>query len=430
MESCADTVIVSAFGRGNWLAQELARQGWQVTLVDVSEQLGAWSPEDIEGPFGFFEGQETLASQRSRIEDEGISKEPVGGFTLWLPEGPLEFRSSLTPFLLRRKNVPEAVESYLRKSADKNGEAARDRKSLVSKPFAETWLAHFAHQLASPVIAENHLALQSSEPSPLFARFFVRDGARDTRSLGLRACLDTGVVVRSRAKIKDVRLSAGMVDVIEVEVEEGKSGAEQTRSMVWMLSSLETRVCPPSVHAALFPKNGAEPSWYWARFRVGLRGPLNEDQIPGYVAVLEDPCLPWTHSNFMILRSAPGAKAVDAWLRIPYRARNDRGYFEKMAHDIERTLGDRFPQSAPQTMQFPLETKESPAPFVVWDPGALERISRLRSGNLFFASPEEQGSLDWLGGFRAQALALGKLQKLKERWLAAEAKEARRSANP
>ena len=59
----SDVTIVSAYGRGNWLAAELSNLNHRVSLVDVSKGLGRWAPEDWEGPFGFFQSEHLLPSQ-------------------------------------------------------------------------------------------------------------------------------------------------------------------------------------------------------------------------------------------------------------------------------------------------------------------------------------------------------------------------------
>ncbi len=133
--SLTDAVIVSAYGRGNWLASELASRGWQVTLVDVTESLGPWAPEDAEGPFGLVEASDLLPSQKTRLLEEGEMLTADSGFTIWLKEGPIECRSELSSHNLANYEFPKSVESYLRKQGLPDKETERAFQSLAKLSF-------------------------------------------------------------------------------------------------------------------------------------------------------------------------------------------------------------------------------------------------------------------------------------------------------
>ncbi|MFN8944659.1 MAG: hypothetical protein ACK5WZ_08545, partial [Pseudobdellovibrionaceae bacterium] len=57
-----DVTIVSCFDRSYWLALELQSRGMRVCFIDVTEDMGLWPPEDIEGPFGYFAQEKTPSS--------------------------------------------------------------------------------------------------------------------------------------------------------------------------------------------------------------------------------------------------------------------------------------------------------------------------------------------------------------------------------
>ncbi|MES2857103.1 MAG: hypothetical protein V4692_14640, partial [Bdellovibrionota bacterium] len=191
-----DLVVVSAYGRGNWAAMELANRGWKVVLADVTEQLGALAPEDSEGPFGLLEAQDLLPSQRARLADEGELENVAQGFSIWLEEGPLEFRSEITPFLLRARGIPESVDGYLRRTSAKSSETERDRRTISRLVYDRNWLAQFAHSIHSTVHRQNHVAVESGNASPLFSAFSVRQTTDAGPQRGLKHCQTVGVTVR------------------------------------------------------------------------------------------------------------------------------------------------------------------------------------------------------------------------------------------
>src|SRR4051794_13320435 len=103
MEANRDVAIVSAFGRGNWLAAELADLGLKVSLVDVSEALGRWTPEDWEGPFGLLKAEFLKTSQLERLNEEDYFDSVDEGFVVWLKDGPLDLKGPLTAYQMERR---------------------------------------------------------------------------------------------------------------------------------------------------------------------------------------------------------------------------------------------------------------------------------------------------------------------------------------
>lgn len=440
-DGMADVVIVSIYGRGNWLATELAQRGWKVTLVDVSEKLGAWDPIDAEGPFGFFESADLLPSQVSRFDVEGEAVLAERGFVLWLPEGPIEFRGDMTTFFaqtLRDRGLTEDVEKYLRLAAVPTKESERERKVIARKPFEAVWLAHFAHQLASNRYHENHEGLNGSVPLPLFNPFSFRRSTTDGWAKSLKACRTAGLVVRSRAHVKDARVSGRMMDAIEIEDE--RAGVERGRSFVWMLSSGETEKLGRHLRDVLFPRGHVEAEWLWARYEYDLTGKIHADQVPGFAVMMDDVLLPWTHSNMMVFRTrAAEARQVDVWARVPAWARFDRSYHVTLAEEIRQKLAKRLPHSKPVLTALPLDVRGAdesgqvpektrdemgPPRQPVYSEHLLSSLSHLKASNLFFDGPEQGESIDWLGQFRRQRDLLEQLEKLKAQWDEAARKAA------
>ena len=309
-----DLVIVSAFGRGNWLAQETARKGWKTTLIDISESLAPYSAAEVEGPFGLLETEDLLPSQITRVKEEGECVPVREGFNLWLKEGPLEFRGPMVSHQLTSKKISKDVTQYLLNSALPDRGSEREARGLEREPFTESWLAHLSHQIASSLMTENHKSLGHGDHWPVFAPFSIRQVTADGMKKGLQACRDAGVEVFSAEKIRDLKFDGREA----VSVSLGSSSVVQARAFVWMLSSFETRNCPPEIAETLFPSGPVEPKWYWARLQFELQTSdieILKSQLPQHTVILDDPFLPWTHANLLVLRKhGQGADySFDVW---------------------------------------------------------------------------------------------------------------------
>ena len=406
-----DLVIVSAFGRGNWLAMETAANGWRTSLIDVTSNLAPMAPEDAEGPFGLTETPTLLASQLERVRDEGELLESPAGLVLWLKDGPIEFRSHISEFVLERKGVPADVDQYLRHPDTKAG----DRRSLLKRPFRETWLAHFAHTIAASVHGENFEGLKSGEAWPLFHPFSIRQVTGEGLARGLKLCQERGVRVRSQAKIEDVRFTGKTMDVIEVRDE--KTGVEKGRAFLWMLTSGECHRSQSAVSAnaakALFPAGPLQTSWRWMRQRFQVEG-IAVDQIPVHAICVNDPYLPWTHANVVVVRRTREMGVIDVWSRWPSTS--------APTAEVRERLVERFPGTQITEIGSPSGGPE------VATTDALANLQMQKAANVFFCSPETWDFLDWYGQYRNQTKILEKLTRMKAQWDAADAKLAAREA--
>lgn len=424
----SDLLIVSAFGRGNWLASEAASRGWKVTLIDVSESLGTFAPEDVEGPFGLLEASDLTLSQKNRLDEEGETVRVPGGLTLWLKDGPLEFRGELTQYLLGQKGIPLEVDEYLRDNGLPGKESIRARRVLQKKSFREAWLAHFCHQVASVEVHENHVSLDSGDHWPVFAPFSVRQVTNAGLQKGLKALQTQGVNVRARARIRELTLGSDQSTTIEVQDGNSQAEVEKGRALVWMLSSLESRTCPPSVAEALYPKGAIEPDWYWSRLEFQLDG-LPDDQIPLHAIAVEDPFLPWSHANVLVLRKSREARGLDVWIKLPLHFQSQAARFAGMTDEVRDILARRFPGS-----QVKLSSQQDPSRVSrmvrqpLFESATLERLQTRRLGHLFFCGPEQWEFSDWLGAYRPQNLLFQRLVSMKSQWDASDAKAAAREA--
>jgi hypothetical protein len=438
----ADAVIVSAFGRGNWLAQELCARGWRITLVDVSESLGKGEPEDAEGPFGLFSTPDLSPSFKKRLHDEGEMTDVPAGFALWLKDGPIECASQMTGFNLKARGISKSLESYLRHSGIPDKESGRLKRALSRDSFKQTWFANFAHQFTSNVFKESHRALDTGIAAPLFAPFAIRQVTAAGAIKAFKTVLSVGAKGFYRSAIQDLRFNEKVIDAIEISRLGGeRSEIERSRAFIWMLSSNETQCFPEKVHSTLFPSGAVEPDWFWMRYRLEMTNQTHDNQLPIYTVAVEDPFLPWTHTNVVVLRKRGAlagsmqsvgqsvGQSYDAWIKLPVHARVNASELEVYGQKIESLFERRVPAMKPKIVGMqPGAGTTDPVRVPIFSEAKLAKLKTLKAGNVFFCGPEQWASLDWVGQYRKQNMILTRLDKLRAQWLAAEARELARNS--
>jgi hypothetical protein len=417
-----DLVIVSAFGRGNWLASEFASRGWRVSLLDATSALGTFDERDVEGPFGLLEASDLQPSQRARLVDEGEFASVSGGLTLWLPEGPLEFRSELTPFLLRAREIPHDVESYLRHPDFAAKEAQGDRRALRKLQYSHSWLAQFAHSFSSAAHYENYIALESDAVAPLFTPYGLRQLTAAGTARGLQDCQTNGVSVRTNVQLKNFKFDGKSAATFEYEDARDGAVIESGRAFVFCLSYDETKTISDSLLRALFPAEWPDAPWAWQRLSMRVSDANFLSMIPLSSVVISDVDLAWTRANMIVLRRRNGAAEFDAWVKIPTWMRREKLAYEQVQNEVRTTLEKRFPGVRLEDV----DQEMTPILWPIWSGDEFRVVqgsaAPRKSPNLFFDSPGVWTSLDWMGRFRHENKILTKLEKLKNQWDAAARK--------
>lgn len=403
MQKRSDVVIVSAFGRGNFLSRALAKRGLAVSLVDVSDQLGRWTPEDWAGPFGSFDDEATATV---KTDDVDLVEQPRG-LTIWLSERPLEMRGPLTPFSLAKLGISEGSLKYL-KEARLPG-AAMLRRDLEKEPFERTWLAHFAQQFSSNVYFDNFESLTRGYCRPLLSKFCLRRTTREHIVQSFGECLNAGVKVFTSARIIDISVVGPSLDAVEIASE--RSGVLTGDVFVWLLSSEECEVFPERVRAMLYPKGPVESSWCWVRYGFQIPEGPEASALPDHFIMLKDVRLPWTHAHCCLVQKNPALNRYDFWVRIPSKRRFQRSFLDEVGSQIQTELKGRLPAVSPKLTERPPEYmvshKELGAPrFQVYLEGQLKNLKRLALRNLLYCGPEDWVSLDSNG----QSLSMQHLQ--------------------
>tara|TARA_B100000749_G_scaffold280899_1_gene281113 strand:- start:211472 stop:212734 length:1263 start_codon:yes stop_codon:yes gene_type:complete len=401
-----DVVIVSIFGRGHWLAAELAEAGQQVALVDVSHRMGRWAPEDWEGPFGFFHSDRLSASQIERLSEDDYHDNVEQGFTLWLRRGPIDTKGPLSAFWFQKLGFSEEVSKYV---TSYNLLSSEERKSLQGKiadsDFEKTWFAHLCHQLASSTYVENAQSITEGRPLNVMSPLNIRRTTRRGFEKSLQWCESKGVTVFRDADLIDGQVENGQLSRIEIRGD--WSGNLSSEQFIWQLTSDESYHASNKLSQILFPQGRVKPVWSWVRYRIQLDETPTLSSLPNQFVLVKDLFLPWTHSNLMVVQKTVRQENFDVWVKIPSQMRYQRTYLENVNQEILDEFKLRIPKSKPVNVDMPQdylyeESELGPSRFPVYLSNELKQLKRGSFKNVSFDGPENWVNLDWLGQFESQ----------------------------
>jgi hypothetical protein len=415
-----DVVIASAYGRGHWLATHLSEQGWSVSLVDYTSQLGEPNSDDYDGPFGLLETDLVAGSQKAIWENEfgpRSSVEVENGFSIWMKDGPLEGSGQLATFLSQEHSLSLSVRNYLHMVSDLSDIRLRNERFLLSKlPFENTWLARFMHSIHSNVLRENHLALENPHAAPFFAKYHLRSikpGLHETALQFLRS---------KKVEVIDTQITAFENSGDESVTLHTLGGQMETRSFVWMLTSLETKQVSAHLLKQFYRNEEIEVLWGWQRFVVEFEEPPTE--VPDGFVIMQDPHLPWTHTNVVVVRKK--GDEWNCWLRLPSDKINDPDYQREQSSELALVIQSRIAWTSSTVKVTPAATPK----WNLYSKNLKDKTSY--SKNIFVSGPEHWDGIDPLSRFQAHRAVLRGLESIRKVWdgreAKREAKEAHRAA--
>lgn len=405
MNQDPDASVVSAFGRGNWLAAELVEQGLKVALVDVSSQLGRWTPEDWEGPFGLYRSENLTPLQIARLHEEDYEDEISEGFCLWLEGGPIDFTGPISPFLLERSGLSQECIDYVATYDSLSDEGRRKLiKDLDKQPYSKKWLAYLSHGMGSPMHRVNTETLTYGRPLPLFSQYAIRRVSRRGQQRSLDWLRERGVDVYEGASLQDLSEENLVCKGLEVR-SQGTSRLQADRYL-WMLTSEETSRFS-RVSQALFPAGPVEPDWVWIRYRIQLKETEMMKSLPDKFVMIKEIELEWVHENLCLVQKSDSPLHWDVWMKIPNQHRFRRAYLQELSEKMIALFGQRLPGCAPTVLDMPQdyhydESEIGPSRFPVYSEEKLKQLNRRRFKNIEFDSPENWQLLDWTGQFLSQ----------------------------
>lgn len=397
--------IVSCYGRGHWLAVALQRAGLVVQLLDVSDSIGSWILEEAEGPFGIFQNDRVESSQWERLIEDDPPLATPAGWTLWLKSGPVEFRGAVTKHRLSQLGIGAELISVLQ-----GRPSAGDLRKVSMQSFAQNWLGQLAEQLTASDYRPNAQALQMDLAEAYrpdwFGTFHSRQASRAGHLRSLDWCRRQGVKVWPKAQVVDLSLH-NRRDLKGLEVKAEDSQVAQVidfEQLIWCLTSEETQMLNAGVAKTLYPTGALEPEWLWTRFRVRIGAGDLRDNLPQHLVLLEDPDLPWTHENLLLLIHTGSADLFDVWMKLPNGQRFNRGYLTERADELLVLLGKRLVNTPVELANLPIgaeftAAEVGPPRQPVFNAEQRRKFRPAEFRNLSLDSVEQRPALGWNSQF-------------------------------
>ncbi len=344
-----DVFIVSAFGRGDWLAVELKKSGMSVAFIDVSAQLGNWPVEDITGPFGLFMLERYHQSYLEYISQIGNFSAVESGFTVWTSDGPIEMKSPVTAYRFSQMGLHPQVRDFLSHYETFD---LKNKKALQNESFQRVWPLNLAHQLGSTTYMSNRTALEGDSSLPINQSFLVNRPGRDVFERSLKWVESHGIKVFTGGKIVDIAI-LGRHALAGVEIQGPQAGFFKFDNLVSCISSEETYFIDERLGKKLFPQGAMECHWSWMRFRLKVENCGEISSLPQHLCWITDVMEPWTHENLCLLQKTALLENLDAWVRVPTVQRFNKDYLTNLGARILRNFEEKIPLSKPEILTYP-----------------------------------------------------------------------------
>ncbi len=416
----AAVVIVSAFGRGHWMAVELQSAGVPVTLLDISSQMGAWAPEDWEGPFGYFKTDRVLPRHLDRLNQDEVPLLVPQGLIFWLSDGPLEMQGPVNKYRLEKLGFD------IQQLGSPN---------LWGKlEFSKRWLYEALCAIDCPVHMPNPYYSRVATSIPVLQNFYIRQATRKGLSQSLDWVRAKGVKVIEKVQLVDVAL-ADKSKVKGLEIKKDRSEFMNVDQVVWCLNGEETGMISSKVQSSLFPKGALESEWCWLRYRIKIKESSRRDQLPLHFVILGDPYLSWSHENFLIVQRTASLEFFDVWMKIPTEQRFNKQYLSERGEGLVAILKMRLVEDEITLQDFPQEymytyTQMGPPRFPVYNLASKDDRPGKKFENLKFDSSQQWKRLGWSGQFENQWDLVGEIkswwQKKEELRIRQEQRKAKR----
>lgn len=434
----APVVIVSAFGRGLWLAESLLNRSIPVVWVDLTFKLGALDLKDSTGPFPLFETealtdeQKAVWSKDAEVDSVRMGFEEDLGLIFLTKKGPLELKSEFFSQRMQGLGLSALNASYF-DSGNLAQQKSKIKTELEQMILSENWISQWAHRFVSLQDISPALGLKEGQPLPIAHKLKLRNvkSIQQRLSAFKQEKKQSGLLtVWSDVEVEDIafkdrKTPSGIL--IRKETSELVLGS----NLVWALGSSETKFISERLSQRIFGGGSKEFNKIWMRWQIDIR----HLDLPNYFVVLDDPELPWEHSNFLIFikdKSSSHDQSFSCWMLLPAAQRFNRGYLEKETDELLNFLKARFTAGEVVVRQQPLEATATsremgPALFGLFREGDYQRSVTPAWNHFFQLASESQLQQGPNGDFAREAEISQKIASWWEKELEVIAKREARN---
>ena len=352
--------IISAYGRGYWLAHQLSRK-LTVTIVDISRLMPALSSADREGPFGTFVPEDLSPPQKKYLYGDDFYSIPQG-FSILNEEGPIEFRGPLRDFHLEKRKDFRLCHAIHKTCFEQGSVSEIFLTSRVDKKAEDLWLTQLTAEITNSHLSAlfdpsaknttfsrkllSHLELSQAQKKqaptpflPCFSEYIFREPSQRYFSQFRESLAKKGV--QFLLPVQEQDKPHFLQKILPVNKKKGNKIA-----IVWTLSGLETARHFSKYLPLLFPK-WEKPAKIWLRFPLSCS--IKGTPIPSILLIPPSKVF-WSkrktvHSpapssvDFMVLKQNPSARLADLWVLCPYSDCSHPVDLEKLNPTARKPVG-------------------------------------------------------------------------------------------
>ena len=364
-----NVAIVSAWGRGVWLAHQLQQEGFRVTVLDVSSLLPFVSSLQREGPFGIF-----LPSSLSDLQKQYLLSDSFHsveqGFSVYTSEGPIEFQGPLSSLLRKKRKDFYLLDSLLSDTPDlseiiKALWHQKQKKQMIEEIEDPESLVRLALELGSSYFEPLHIKKISKEIlrtkkdspslnklfsqknkacsfSPLFSDYFLREASQRYFAEVKSFLQEEGVQWLDISK-QDADCDLRDLGFAKTCVQFNLRGEKKDFPfLVWTLSGPETARCFSNELPTLFPK-WKEPVKIWRSFSLSWDRGGFENVIPSLLVILPSLKQEGDNNEVISLKKYKSVSYIDMWILCPYSQRFDEQILSSCLDSSLNQLRTIFP---------------------------------------------------------------------------------------
>ena len=368
-----NVVVISAYGRGSFLAYCLKQNGLNVELWDIGRCMPSLSSAEQEGPFGVFVPDFLSDKQKAFLYGDIFFVLP-SGFSVLNSDGPVEFQGPLRDFLLKKRQDFRLCHSILSGSFNLKKPGDLDRE----KEQQNLWLYRFVEEISNSYISplftpygakrkQLEPALSQNKGQGLHGSIFPFGGGEYILRESSQRYFDNLGPVLEQEGIKFLSFSSDLAKLDQALFPSSGNGlisrgglsswgfsnkhrlglfgsSFQKTALVWTLSGLETARHFPKYMPWLFPK-WKEPVHIWHRFSLSWK--CLPKTLPGVLFIAPDKVF-WSKkkpedANFLVLKKNPYSTFLDLWVLCPYSVRENLSVISHVLSSALNRLGSLFP---------------------------------------------------------------------------------------